>query len=89
MDGDFRGPAARPSGERVRPGTTRIDGLREAPRADRAPANGRGATGALHGAAPKHDVRQLMRGGTQAVLTLDGMAYSLRITRAGKLILTK
>jgi hemin uptake protein HemP len=30
-----------------------------------------------------------MRNGTQAVLMLDGIAYSLRITRAGKLILTK
>ncbi|MEE4121137.1 MAG: hemin uptake protein HemP [Paracoccaceae bacterium] len=38
---------------------------------------------------PGHDVRHLMRGGTQAVLMLDGVAYSLRITRAGKLILTK
>ncbi|WP_233488853.1 hemin uptake protein HemP [Rhodovulum sp. 12E13] len=38
---------------------------------------------------PAHDVRQLMRNGTQAVLMLDGTAYSLRITRAGKLILTK
>lgn len=38
---------------------------------------------------PAHDVRALMTGGTQAQLLLDGVAYTLRITRAGKLILTK
>lgn len=38
---------------------------------------------------PSHDARLLTRGGTQARITLDGQVYTLRITRAGKLILTK
>ncbi|MEL6207390.1 MAG: hemin uptake protein HemP [Pseudomonadota bacterium] len=38
---------------------------------------------------PAHDVRALMEGGTTALMVLDGVAYTLRITRAGKLILTK
>ncbi len=36
-----------------------------------------------------YDVRELIRNGVQATLTLDGQCYTLRITRAGKLILTK
>ncbi|MBL3569968.1 hemin uptake protein HemP [Rhodovulum sp. BSW8] len=36
-----------------------------------------------------HDARLLTGGGTTAVILLDGMPYSLRITRTGKLILTK
>lgn len=36
-----------------------------------------------------YDARDLVRNGVQAQLMLDGMAYTLRITRAGKLILTK
>ncbi|WP_207901922.1 hemin uptake protein HemP [Rhodovulum euryhalinum] len=40
-------------------------------------------------AAPVHDARILTGGGTTAVIVLDGSAYTLRITRAGKLILTK
>lgn len=40
-------------------------------------------------ALPVHDARVLTVGGTTAVIVLDGMAYTLRITRAGKLILTK
>ncbi len=89
MDGDFRGTPARPGGGRARPGTRGIEGMREAPRPEGKPAPRGPAIAAPPGSAPEHDVRQLMRGGTQAVLTLDGMAYSLRITRAGKLILTK
>lgn len=38
---------------------------------------------------PGYDVRSLTNGGDQALLVLDGQVYSLRITRAGKLILTK
>lgn len=36
-----------------------------------------------------HHVRDLTAGGDQARLVLDGQTYTLRITRAGKLILTK
>ena len=39
--------------------------------------------------APVHDVYNLTRGGTLAQIMLDGKTYQLRITRAGKLILTK
>ena len=38
---------------------------------------------------PVHDVYTLTRGGTLAQICLDGKTYQLRITRAGKLILTK
>lgn len=38
---------------------------------------------------PAYDARNLMQGGTSAVIELDGQPYVLRITRAGKLILTK
>jgi hemin uptake protein HemP len=40
-------------------------------------------------APPVHDVYTLTRGGNLARIMLDGKAYQLRITRAGKLILTK
>lgn len=40
-------------------------------------------------AAPLHDARDLTKGGVQARIALDGQVYALRITRAGKLILTK
>ncbi|GAA0307233.1 hemin uptake protein HemP [Rhodovulum strictum] len=43
----------------------------------------------LSPASPVHQARILTEGGTRAVIVLDGAAYSLRITRAGKLILTK
>jgi len=36
-----------------------------------------------------HDARDLIRDGVQARIVLDGQTYYLRITRAGKLILTK
>ncbi|MCC1481963.1 hemin uptake protein HemP [Roseibaca sp. Y0-43] len=39
--------------------------------------------------APVHDVYTLTRGGNLAQIVLDGKTYQLRITRAGKLILTK
>ena len=38
---------------------------------------------------PRHDARLLTEGGTTALITLDGQTYTLRITRQGKLILTK
>jgi hemin uptake protein HemP len=38
---------------------------------------------------PEHDARALTAGGVEARITLDGVAYVLRITRLGKLILTK
>ncbi|WP_146591672.1 hemin uptake protein HemP [Puniceibacterium confluentis] len=38
---------------------------------------------------PTFDVRDLIQDGIQARLVLDGQTYTLRITRAGKLILTK
>jgi hypothetical protein len=36
-----------------------------------------------------HDARVLTDGGQIAYIVLDGQTYTLRITRAGKLILTK
>lgn len=36
-----------------------------------------------------HDARGLTMGGSTATIILDGKLYTLRITRAGKLILTK
>ena len=36
-----------------------------------------------------YDARELIQGGSQVCIVLDGNAYYLRITRAGKLILTK
>jgi len=38
---------------------------------------------------PVHDARALTRDGATAAILLDGQAYTLRITRSGKLILTK
>jgi hemin uptake protein HemP len=38
---------------------------------------------------PQHDARALTGGGSQAEIRLDGVRYLLRITRQGKLILTK
>jgi len=38
---------------------------------------------------PEHDARLLTGGGVEARILLDGTAYVLRITRLGKLILTK
>lgn len=38
---------------------------------------------------PEHDARVLTGGGQRATITLDGQAYTLTITKAGKLILTK
>ena len=38
---------------------------------------------------PTHDARDLTKTGNQAQIVLDDQTYTLRITRAGKLILTK
>ncbi len=38
---------------------------------------------------PVHDARELTGPAGQAQIVLDGQTYTLRITRAGKLILTK
>jgi hemin uptake protein HemP len=38
---------------------------------------------------PIHDAYALTKGGQTAQILLDGKVYQLRITRAGKLILTK
>ncbi|MAY33669.1 MAG: hypothetical protein CMM86_13800 [Rhodovulum sp.] len=38
---------------------------------------------------PCVDARLLTQGGQTASIVLDGQVYTLRITRAGKLILTK
>lgn len=40
-------------------------------------------------AMPLHEARNLTAGGALAQIDLDGQIYTLRITRAGKLILTK
>jgi len=46
-------------------------------------------TGAAETPPPVHDARHLTAGGATAVIELDGVSYTLRITRQGKLILTK
>jgi hemin uptake protein HemP len=38
---------------------------------------------------PTHRAEELTQGGNQALIVLNDQVYSLRITRAGKLILTK
>ena len=38
---------------------------------------------------PSYAARDLTEGGDQANIVLNGQTYTLRITRAGKLILTK
>lgn len=43
----------------------------------------------LRQAVPCHDAQRLTAGGMLAHIDLNGQIYSLRITRAGKLILTK
>ncbi|MCR8550155.1 hemin uptake protein HemP [Salipiger sp. P9] len=40
-------------------------------------------------AIPRHEARALTGGGNIAEIDLDGQVYTLRITKAGKLILTK
>ncbi|MBB3985167.1 hemin uptake protein HemP [Sagittula marina] len=40
-------------------------------------------------ATPRYDAQALIPEGTKAEIDLNGQVYTLRITRAGKLILTK
>ncbi len=47
------------------------------------------ASAFLHDAIPMHEARGLTAGGALARIHLNGQVYSLRITRQGKLILTK
>ena len=47
------------------------------------------ASAFLHDPVPQYDAAQLTQGGSLARLVLDGQIYTLRITRQGKLILTK
>jgi hemin uptake protein HemP len=47
------------------------------------------STGAMSEAIPTHDALHLTKGGAQARIVLAEQIYTLRITRAGKLILTK
>ncbi|MCC5986450.1 MAG: hemin uptake protein HemP [Pararhodobacter sp.] len=43
----------------------------------------------MRSGAPVHDAQALTDGGSVAHITLNDQLYVLRITRAGKLILTK
>ncbi|MCZ7676043.1 MAG: hemin uptake protein HemP [Roseovarius sp.] len=42
-----------------------------------------------HDPQPQYDARDLVGEGPTASIALDGQIYTLRITRSGKLILTK
>lgn len=53
------------------------------------PAHRPAPVAAAEGDRPIHDARSLTAGTAQAEILLDGMRYILRITRQGKLILTK
>ncbi|WP_138472878.1 hemin uptake protein HemP [Poseidonocella sp. HB161398] len=46
-------------------------------------------TTALHSDLPLANARELIGEGSTAHILLDGQVYTLRITKAGKLILTK
>lgn len=43
----------------------------------------------LQDSVPVHEAKHLTDGGAQARILLNGQIYTLRITKAGKLILTK
>lgn len=47
------------------------------------------ASAFIQDSVPLHDASQLTQGGSLARILLNGQLYSLRITRQGKLILTK
>ncbi|WP_108258226.1 hemin uptake protein HemP [Mangrovicoccus ximenensis] len=48
-----------------------------------------GSTAESFGQTPRYEARDLVAEGTTALIHLDGQVYTLRITRMGKLILTK
>jgi hemin uptake protein HemP len=50
---------------------------------------GEGKSGAAMEKVPTHDALELTKGGKVATITLSGKQYTLRITKAVKLILTK
>ncbi|WP_370283830.1 hemin uptake protein HemP [Pseudooceanicola sp.] len=60
-----------------------MDGMNDDDRPDTTPA--RDAAEGM----PTYDARALTGGGALAGIVLDGQLYMLRITKAGKLILTK
>jgi hypothetical protein len=70
-------PAPEHDGRRDHPGSAMA--LRQP---DRGPA-------LASGVPPVHDARALTAGGSAGEIVLDGTRYVLRITRQGKLILTK
>ena len=72
-------PTARPKG------SPRAASCRPAPPSCIAAARAR----AMPTSARCHDARLLTEGGNEAEIRLDGVRYVLRITRQGKLILTK
>jgi hemin uptake protein HemP len=47
------------------------------------------ASAFFHDPVPQYDAALLTQGGSLARLVLEGQVYTLRITKAGKLILTK
>ena len=57
--------------------------------ANQGPAMAATARPVLTDDTPLHDARGLTSGGSQARILLDRQVYTLRITRQGKLILTK
>lgn len=57
--------------------------------ADAAAGGGMDGAPPARDAQPTHDARALTGGGETARIVLDGQVYTLRITRQGKLILTK
>ena len=69
------------------PGTLRFPGLHRAGAV--ASDTPRREAPAPEAPRPVHDARALTEGAAQADILLDGMRYVLRITRQGKLILTK
>lgn len=53
------------------------------------PSHATGAATAVPTTQPVHDARRLTGGEGTAFIVLDGKTYTLRITKSGKLILTK
>ena len=50
---------------------------------------GQSPPGSTRGPSPQHDTSTLFRGSDRAVIVHQGTPYLLRLTRNGKLILTK